>query len=133
MLLGRPIAKALRLSVDFLNDRMHYNAGEWHAATTGRHNKYVLPLTEDYNPSIDFNNPEFDLVLEDEKGPKVNLDDFKEAEQIYVTEDAAILDGSNVLKSKQLKSLDNSMLTQLNAAEAYISQTMYDMDFRQPR
>ena len=65
--------------------------------------------------------------LKDEKGPNFNLDDFKEAEQIYVTEDAAILDGSNVLKSKQLKSLDNSVLTQLNAAEAYISQTLHGL------
>ena len=48
MLLGRPIAKALGLSVDFLNDRMRYYDGEWHAATMGRHNEYLLPLTEDY-------------------------------------------------------------------------------------
>ena len=133
MLHGRPIAKSLGLTVDFLNDRMRYNSGEWHAATMGRHNEYLLPLTEDFNPSIDFDNPEFDLVLEDEQGPHYNLDEFKEAEQIYVTEDVAILEGSNVLKSKQLKSLDNSVLTQLNAAEAYISQTLRDMDFRQPR
>ena len=47
-----------------------------------------------------------------------------------------IPEGSNVLKTKQLKSLDTSVLTQLNAAEAYrayISQTLRDMDLRQPR
>ena len=61
------------------------------------------------------------------------MDEFKESEEIYVTEDAVIPEGSNVLKTKQLKSLDTSVLTQLNAAEAYISQTLRDMDFRQPR
>jgi len=81
MLLGRPIAKALGLTADFLNDRLRYNDGEWHAATLGRHMEYLLPLTEDYDPSIDINYPEFDCVLEDEKGPNYNLDEFKEPEE----------------------------------------------------
>ena len=42
-------------------------------------------------------------------------------------------EGCNVLKTKQLKSLDTSVLTQFNTAEAYISQTLYDIDFRQSR
>ena len=133
MLLGRPIDKAFGLTVDFLNHRLRCNDGEWRAATLGRHMEYLLPLTEGYDPSIGINNPEFDLVLEDEKGPGFSLDEFKEPEEIYVTEDVVIPEGSNVLKTKQLKPLDTSVLTRLNAAEAYISQTLRDMDLRQPR
>ena len=57
MLVGKPFAKALGLSVDFFN-----HGGEWRAATLGRQ-----PLTEDYDPSIAAS-PVFDLILEDEKG-----------------------------------------------------------------
>ena len=132
MLVGRPIAKALGLSVDFLNDRLRFHDGEWRAATLGRHLEYLLPLTEDYDPSIAAE-PEFDLVLEDEKGPNYSFDEFKAAEEIYVVTEDTSPEGSNILKNKQLKSLDNAVLTQLNAMEAYISQTLRDMDLRQPR
>jgi len=43
MLLGRPIAKANGLTVDFLNDPLRYNDGEWRAATLGRQMEYLLP------------------------------------------------------------------------------------------
>ena len=99
----------------------------------GETNGIPAALTEGYDPSIGINNPEFDLVLEDERGPDFSLDEFKGSEEIYVTEDVVIPEGSNVLKTKQLKPLDTSVLTQLNAAEAYISQTLRDMDLRQPR
>ena len=52
---------------------LRYNDGEWRAATLGRQMEYLLPLTEGYDPSIGINNPEFDLVLEDEKGPDFSL------------------------------------------------------------
>lgn len=88
--------------------------------------EYLLPLIKNYNPSMDIINPEFDLVFEDEKGPNYNPDERKESEEIYVyiIEDVIFPEDSNVLKTKQLKSLDTSVLTQLNAAEAYISQTL---------
>ena len=132
MLVGRPIAKALGLSVDFLNDRLRFHDGEWRAATLGRHLEYLLPLTEDYDPSIAVE-PEFDLILEDENGPEVSLDDFKAAEQIYAATEEPISEDTNLLKGKQLKSLNTSVVTQLNAVEAYVSQTLRDMDLRQPR
>ena len=80
MVIGRPITKAIVLIVDFLNDRLWYNDSEWRTATLGRHMEYLLPLIEDYDPSIDINNPEFDLVPEDDKGPGFNLDEFKRSE-----------------------------------------------------
>ena len=86
--------------------------------------EYLLLLIENYDPSIDIINPEFDLVLENEKGPNYNLDECKEFEEIYVIEDMIVAENSNILKTKQLKSRNTSVLTQLNAAETYISQTL---------
>eukprot|EP00435_Cladocopium_sp_Y103_P029927 s3688_g7.t1 len=62
MLLGRPISKALGMTVDFLNDRIKFNDGEWRDATLGRHSKYLLPLTENFDPEIIANDTSFDLV-----------------------------------------------------------------------
>ena len=132
MLVGRPIAKALGLSVDFLNDRLRFYDGKWRAATLGRRLEYLLPLLEDYDPSIAVE-PEFDLILEDEDGPEISLDDLKGAEQIYAATKDPASEDTNLLKGKQLKSLSTLVVTQLNAVEAYISQTLRDMDLRQPR
>ena len=42
-------------------------------------------------------------------------------------------EGSLLLKGKLLKSINNFVLTRLKAAEAYIAQTLHDMEERRPR
>eukprot|EP00435_Cladocopium_sp_Y103_P026681 s2681_g6.t1 len=134
MLLGRPIAKALGMSVDFLNDRIKYEDGDWRAATLGRHHEYLLPLTEDYDPAMISAGAAFDLILEDEDGQKnYTLEQFQHAENVFLANEDPPPEGSITLKGKQLKSLDNSVLTRLKAAEAYIAQTLHDMEQRRPR
>jgi len=61
--------------------------------------------TENYDPTIDINNPKFDLVFKDEKGPNYNPDKFKESKEIYIINNAVITKDSNVLKTTQLKSM----------------------------
>ena len=133
MLLGRPISKALGMAVDFLNDRIKFDGSEWRDATLGRHHEYLLPLTEDYDPSIIADGAAFDLVLEDEDGPNFFLEHFQHAENVFMDGETAPPEGTLVLKGKQLKSLDTSVLTRLKAAEAYIAQTLHDMEQRRPR
>ena len=133
MLLGRPILKALGMTVDFLNDRIKFDGREWRDATLGRHYEYLLPLTEDYDPSIIADGAAFDLVLEDEDGPNFTLEHFQHAENVFMADETAPPEGTLVLKGKQLKSLDTSVLTRLKAAEAYIAQTLHDMEERRPR
>ena len=101
----------------FLNDRLQYNNGKWRITTLGKHIGIPVVLTENYDPSIDINNPKFDLVFKDEKGPNYNPDEFKESKEIYIINNSVISKDSNVLKTTQLKSLDTSVLTQLNAIE----------------
>ena len=133
MLLGRPITKALGMSLDFLNDRIKFNNGEWRDATLGRHSEYLLPLTEDFDPAIISNGAAFDLVLEDEDGPNFTLEHFQTTENVYMADEHPAPEGSLLLKGKLLKSIDNSVLTRLKAAEAYIAQTLHDMEERRPR
>ena len=131
MLLGRPIAKALGMAVDFLNDRIKYDGGEWRAATLGRHHEYLLPLTEDFEPSL-LAGAAFDLILEDEDGPGFTLEHFQQAENVFLADETTPPEGSLVLKGEQLKSLDTSVLTRLKAAEAYIPQTLHDWKNEDP-
>ena len=133
MLLGRPISKALGMAVDFLNDRIKFDGNEWCDATLGRHHEYLLPLTEDYDPSIIADGAAFDLVLEDEDGPNFTLEHFQHAENVFMADETAPPEGILALKGKQLKSLDTSVLTRLKTAEAYIAQTLHDMEERRPR
>ena len=133
MLLGRPISKALGMAVDFLNDRIKFDGSEWCDATLGRHHECLLPLTEDYDPSIIADGVAFDLVLEDEDGPNFTLEHFQYAENVFMADETTPPEGTLVLKGKQLKSLDTSVLTCLKAAEAYIAQTLHDMEERRPR
>lgn len=46
MLLGRPIAKALGMMVDFSEERIKFKNGEWQPATLGKYANYFIPLTE---------------------------------------------------------------------------------------
>ena len=133
MLLGRPITKALGMSLDFLNDRIKFNNGEWRDATLGRHSEYLLLLTEDFDPAIISNGAAFDLVLEDEDGPNFTLEHFQTTENVYMADEHPAPEGSLLLKGKLLKSINNFVLTRLKAAEAYIAQTLHDMEERRPR
>ena len=105
MLLGRPIAKALGMSVDFMNDRIKYSDGEWQPATLGRHSEYLIPLTEDYDPAIIANGASFDLILEDENGPTVDLEHFQNAENVFLADETPAPEGSCTLKGRMLKTL----------------------------
>ena len=102
-------------------------------ATLGRHHEYLLPLTEDSDPSIIADGAAFDLVLEDEDGPTFSLEHFQHAENVFTADETAPPEGTLVLKGKQQKSLDTSVLTRLKGAEAYIAQTLHDMEERRPR
>ena len=75
----------------------------------------------------------FDLILEDEDGPSFTLEHFQQAENVFLADETTPPEGSLVLKVKQPKSLDTSVLTRLKAAEAYIAQTLHDMEERRPR
>ena len=100
MLLGRPISKALGMAVDFLNDRIKFDGSEWRDAILGRHHEYLLPLTEDYDPSIIADGAAFDLVLEDENGPNFTLEHFQHAENVFMADETIPPEGTLVLKGK---------------------------------
>ena len=133
MLLGRPISKALGMVVDFQNDMIRFGDGEWRTATMGRHNEYLLPLAEDFELELLANGPAYDLILEDEDGPNFSMEQFKVAENVFVADELYEPEGTFLLKNKTLKTLDNNVLTQLNAHEAYITQTLRSMEQQRPR
>ena len=133
MLLGRPIAKALGMTVDFNKDMIRFGDDEWRPATMGRHAEYLIPLTEDFELEAIPKGPVYDLILEDEDGPDVSMAEFKAAENVYLADETYEPEGTNILKNKTLKTLDKTILTQLNAKEAYISQTLRSMEQQRPR
>ena len=133
MLLGRPISKALGMVVDFQNDMIRFGDGEWRPATMGRHSEYLLPPTEDFELESIANGLAYDLILEDEDGPNFSMEQFKVAENVFVSDELYEPEGTYLLKNKTLKTLDNTVLTQLNAHEAYITQTLRSMEQQRPR
>ena len=72
-------------------------------------------------------------MLEDEDGPNFTLEHFQTSENVYMANEHPAPEGSLLIKGKMLKSIDNSVLTRLKAAEAYIAQTLHDMEERRPR
>ncbi|CAL1170206.1 unnamed protein product [Cladocopium goreaui] len=71
----------------------------------------------DFDPAIISNGAAFDLVLEDEDGPNFTLEHFQTTENVYMADEHPAPEGSLLLKGKMLKSIDNSALTRLKAAE----------------
>ena len=139
MLLGRPVATALGLTVDFMNHSMRYHpATTWRPCLLGRQGEYLIPLTEDFDSTLLEVPAGFDLILEDESGPDHLLRDFLTSENVFVVTDGErapdhIDDESVPLPAKAIKTLSNSVNCQLNEMNAYVTNELRKARESRPR
>ena len=93
MLLGRPIAQALKIKLDLEDLRIKVGDGSWRPMLIGRHGKYLLPLSEDFSLEYDFTRPEFDLIavesITDAENELGAYSVFQQKEGIFAAEEEA--------------------------------------------
>ena len=49
MLVGRPVIKALDMTIDFSQHKIRFGNGDWQDAVLGRHEEYLLHLTSTFD------------------------------------------------------------------------------------
>ena len=130
LLLGRPIAQALKIKLDLADLRIKVDTGAWRPMLLGRHGEYLLPLSEDFSPEHDFSQPEFDLIAVEATSSSsdelVPYSLFKQKEGIFRAEDDPVwCEGEKVLTKPMLKACINSLETRSNELHAFVTNELH--------
>lgn len=100
--------------------------------TVGRHGEYLLPLTADFEPEMIDHPPFFDLTLEEieETDSDHDIIDFKTYQQeehvLLCREATPDSPGERAILNKHWKMLENTVITQYNVLNAYVTQELHD-------
>ena len=134
MLMGRPIIEALGIVVNFRQRTMMFEGHPWRPITMGLHGEYLLSLTEDFDLELLGQVPSFDLFLHDQPAATatssnvLSIDDYYEAEGIFVTTEATI--GERPLLLKHWKTFDHALSSAENEVQ---NQLTRELKALQPR
>lgn len=67
-LIGRPVIQALELTIDFAQQRSKFGDRPWQTAVLGKHEEYLLALTDAFDSDQLDMEPSFDLQLDEQLG-----------------------------------------------------------------
>ena len=138
MLLGRPIAQALKIKLDLEDLRIKVGDGSWRPMLIGRHGEYLLPLSEDFSLEYDFTCPEFDLIAvestADAENELVPYSVFQQKEGIFAAEEEADFQvGEKILSKHVLKACVTSLETRSNELHAFVTDELHPQTGPRPR
>lgn len=122
--LGRPIAEPLGLCVDFAPQTLRFQDSEWEPATLGRHGEYLLPLTATFTEEQLNMEPDFDLVVEADAGPRKSFKDFC-TEVAFHVEDHDIIQGERPCSEKRWKGLHHALQEKTNELHAMVTHALH--------
>ena len=132
MLIGRPVIQALEMTIDFSQQRLKFGDHPWQQAVLGKHEEYLLALTDTFDSDQLSMEPSFDLQLEETLGDPGTFDDFLTEEHIYQVEES-IEDQGSPMPMKRWKTLISNSQTQLNRLHAYVDNVIREEGHPPPR
>ena len=133
MLVGRPVIKALDMTIDFSQQRIRFGNDDWQDAVLGRHEEYLLDLTSTFDSEQLSWEPSFDLQLDEQLGDRGSYDEFLTEEAIYQVEDNLMPQFTVPLTTKHWKTLVMQSQAQLNNLNASVDDTLREEHHAPPR
>ena len=105
MLVGRPIIKALDMSIDFARQQIKFGDNDWQDAVLGRHEEYLWDLTATFETEqLDWE-PTFDLQLDETLGEHGTFEEFLTEEHLYQVEETLPPEETSPMTAKHWKTL----------------------------
>ena len=133
MLVGRPVIKALDMTIDFSQQRIRFGNDDWQDAVLGRHEEYLLDLTSTFDSEQLSWEPSFDLQLDEQLGDSGSYDDFLTEESLYQVDDHLMPEFTVPLTTKHWKTLVMQSQAQLNTLNAAVDNTLREEHHAPPR
>ena len=133
MLIGRPIIKALDMSIDFARQQLKFGDNDWQAAVLGRHEEYLLDLTATFETEQLAWEPSFDLQLDETLGEYGTFEEFLTEEHLYQVEEELPPEETSPMTAKHWKTLVMLTQAQLNTTNAFVDQTLKEEAAPRPR
>eukprot|EP00913_Durusdinium_trenchii_P016066 g15100.t1 len=133
MLVGRPVIKALDMTIDFSQQRIRFGNDDWQDAVLGRHEEYLLDLASTFDSEQLSWEPSFDLQLDEQLGDRGSYDEFLTEEAIYQVEDNLMPEFTVPLTTKHWKTLVMQSQAQLNTLNASVDDALREERHAPPR
>eukprot|EP00913_Durusdinium_trenchii_P003467 g3210.t1 len=133
MLVGRPVIKALDMTIDFSQQRIRFGDDDWQDAVFGRHEEYLLDLTSTFDSEQLSWEPSFDLQLDEQLGDCGSYDEFLTEEAIYQVDDHLTPEFTVPLTTKHWKTLAMQSQAQLNTLNAAVDDALREDHHAPPR
>ena len=133
MLVGRPVIRALDMTIDFSQQKVKFGDADWQDAVLGRHEEYLLDLTSSFETEQLTWEPSFDLQLDEKLGDPGSMEDFLMEEHLYQVEEEMPPEDTSPMTTKHWKTLIMHTQAQLKSMNTLVDEAIRQEHQAPPR